>query len=461
MPGFSSISNPSMNHRTVFSIFTIIAALSLIAPDAGAQYRTGYSELEDSDVVSSLKSHISYLSSVSLEGRGAGTEGEEAAAAYVRDVMEGYGVDILSGPAGDVFGISQPDGDTLTSRNVVGFVQGYDRNMFNRYIVVGARLDNLGKVPVTVDGVPGEQIYPGANGNASGLAMMMELARIVSANSMLFRRSVIFVAFGASTRTASGSWYFLNRSFGDSGSIDAMIDLDALGTGNSGFYAFTSSNPDMNMIISQVSSELQPVVPELITEEPFPSDHRSFYSKEIPSVLFTTGRYPEYNTVRDTGGIIEYGPMERELEYIYSFTRYISNVDNAPQFRQDKADARPDDKLYAYDQCDRKPVFMGNQDIRLFLVKWVYQYLKYPKQAVENGVQGRVTVGFTVSKTGKVKDVYVIRSADLLLDDEAVRVVAASPDWKPGRVNGVNVDVAMSVAIDFKLEKKGKFGIKK
>ena len=119
-----------------------------------------------------------------------------------------------------------------------------------------------------------------------------------------------------------------------------MIDLDALGTGNSGFYAFTSSNPDMNMIISQVSSELQPVVPELITEEPFPSDHRSFYSKEIPSVLFTTGRYPEYNTVRDTGGIIEYGPMERELEYIYSFTRYISNVDNAPQFRQDKADAR-------------------------------------------------------------------------------------------------------------------------
>ena len=104
---------------------------------------------------------------------------------------------------------------------------------------------------------------------------------------------------------------------------------------------------------------------------------------------------------------------------------------------------------------------MGNQDIRLFLVKWVYQYLKYPKQAVENGVQGRVTVGFTVSKTGKVKDVYVIRSADLLLDDEAVRVVAASPDWKPGRVNGVNVDVAMSVAIDFKLEKKGKFGIKK
>ncbi|MGM9738629.1 MAG: TonB family protein [Candidatus Cryptobacteroides sp.] len=450
-----------MKHRT-FPVFLFCALFISAFPIAtSAQYRTGYSELDDSDVVRTLRSHISYLASPSLEGRGAGTEGEEEAASYVRDILESYGVEMLSGKDGDIFGIAQENGDTLTSRNVLGFVQGYDKELNDRFIVVGARLDNIGKITVEQDGQPVDRIYCGANGNASGLALMLELARMVSTNSILFRRSVIFIAFGASEQSFAGSWYFLNRSFGDAGNIDAMINLDMLGTGNSGFFAYTSSNPDMNMILSQVGADLQPVTPELTSREPFPSDHRSFYSKEISSVLFTTGRYPERGTVRDTEDIIEYEPLERELEYIYNFTVFISNVKNAPLFRQDKLDVRTDDRLYTYDECDKKPVFMGNSDVRMFLVKWVYQYLRYPKQAVENGIQGRVTVGFTIGKNGKVKDVRVIRGADDLLDEEAVRVVAASPDWKAGRVKGVNVDVAMSVAVDFKLEKKGKFGIKK
>ena len=63
----------------------------------------------------------------------------------------------------------------------------------------------------------------------------------------------------------------------------------------------------------------------MTAEEPFASDHRSFYSKKIPSVLFTTGRYPEHNTLKDTESIIEYEQMERELEYIYNFTRFLCN----------------------------------------------------------------------------------------------------------------------------------------
>ena len=450
-----------MKNRIIYGLLTCAAMLGAFPFSSYAQFRTGYSELDDSEVVSKLKSHISYLASPSLEGRGAGTDGEMEAAQYVRDMLELYGVEILSGREGDIFGISQENGDTLTSRNVLGFVQGYDKEVNDHFIVVGARLDNIGKLTVEQDGQPVERIYCGANGNASGLALMLELARMVSTNSILFRRSVIFIAFGASEQSFAGSWYFLNRSFGDAGNIDAMINLDVLGTGNSGFYAYTSSNPDMNMILSQVAADLQPVVPELTSKEPFPSDHRSFYAEEIPSVLFTTGRYPERGTVRDTEDIIEYEPLERELEYIYNFTVFLSNVKNAPLFRQDKLDVRTDDKLYTFEECDKKPVFMGNSDVRMFLVKWVYQYLRYPKQAVENGIQGRVIVGFTVGRNGKVKDVRVIRGADGLLDEEAVRVVAASPSWKAGRVKGVNVDVAMSVAVDFKLEKKGKFGIKK
>ncbi len=442
-------------------LFFCVLAMFSLGWNVSAQYIGGYADLDDSDVTKSFKSHISYLASDSLEGRKAGSEGERSAAEYVRDMFKEYGVDILSGDRGDLFGISQPGGDTLTSRNVVGFVQGYDRTKYDRYIVIGARLDNLGTNVVDIDGVSSRQVYYGANGNASGLAMLLELARMVNTNSILFRRSVIFIAFGSSLESSAGAWYFLNRSFSDAGHIDAMIDLDMLGTGSGGFYAYTSSNEDMNDILRQVSEDLQPVLPKLTSEEPYPSDNRAFYSKEIPSVLFTTGRYPEHDTVKDTPDIIEYEPMERELEYIYNFTRYISNLENPPQFRNDVVLPKSNDKIYNFEDCDKRPQFMGSSDPSTFLMKWVYQYLKYPKEAVENGIQGRVVVAFTIGKDGSVSDVDVARSADQLLDDEAVKVIKASPKWKPGMVKGAKVASRVSVAVDFRLAKKGKFGIKK
>ena len=278
-------------------IFTLIAVF-LFSVSAFGQYRTdsGYQDLYDSETGGSLKSHVRVLSAAHLEGRKAGSDGEKTAAEYVRDVLKDYGVDVISPKDGALFGIKTEKGDTLTSRNVIGFVQGYDKELRDRYIVVGARLDNLGTMTVTVDGRKTERIFYGANGNASGLSVMLELARMVQTNSVLFRRSILFVAFGASTETFAGSWYFLNRSFGDVANIDAMINLDMLGVGSNGFYAYTASNMDLNSILSKLSGELQPIHPTVTAAEPSPSDHRAFYSKEIPAVMFTTGQYPEHNT---------------------------------------------------------------------------------------------------------------------------------------------------------------------
>ena len=125
----------------------------LPAFSSSAQYRDGaaYRELDDSETVASLKSQVRYLSSAMLEGRKAGSEGEKLAAAYVTQTLRSYGVDVLSPADGEVFGLKTENGDTLTSRNVLGFVQGYDKNLRDRYIVVGARLDNLGSMTMTVD----------------------------------------------------------------------------------------------------------------------------------------------------------------------------------------------------------------------------------------------------------------------------------------------------------------------
>ena len=107
-------------------------------------------------------------------------------------------------------------------------------------------------------------------------------------------------------------------------------------------------------------------------------------------------------------------------------------------------------------------MFLNSTDPRQFLERWVYQYLKYPQKAVEEGIQGRVMVDFIIDKEGNVTDVKVVRSVDPLLDDEAVRVVSASPKWRPGRVNGAKVRTSMTIPVEFILEKKSggsRFGI--
>lgn len=452
-----------MMKRVVLPV--LLALLPLLV---SAQFRSGaaYEDLDDSETVAALKSHVRMLSSAHLEGRKAGSEGEKEAAAYVGGMFREYGVDLLSPVDGEVFGIMKENGDTLTSRNVIGFVEGYDKKLREHYIVVGARLDNSGTMTMTIDGKPVERIYYGANGNASGLSILVELARMVKTNSIMFRRTVLFVAFGASEETFAGSWYFLNRSFSDSEKIDAMINLDMLGTGYNGFYAYTASNTDMNAVVNTLTDELQPVHPEIFAGEIYPSDHRAFYAKEIPSVHFTTGQYPEHNTDRDTQSIIDYEMMERETEYIYNYLLKLANLNEAPSFRPSGKENKGSsyDDVVGYYDCDQRPVFLNSTDPAQFLEKWVYQYLKYPESSLVKGEQGKVMVEFIVEKDGKVTNVRVSRGVSDALDAEAVKVIAASPKWKPGRIKGEKVRTMITIPVEFRLEKKGSkgsFGIKK
>lgn len=435
----------------------ILSFLLLLPFAASAQFATSsLRDLDDSEVVSAMKEQVAYLSSAMLEGRKAGSEGEKEAAKYMSDILSSYGIDLLSDPEGDLFGLRQESGDTLRSRNVIGFIPGYDPALRDHYIVIGARLDNMGCSDIMVNGEKRQTIYYGANGNASGLAMLAQLARKLKTNSVLLRRSVIIAAFGSSLDMGAGAWYFLNRSFAGADKIDAMINLDMLGTGSSGFYAYTASNRDLDAIITRLSGTLQPVQPKLVSLEPVNSDHRIFYDRQIPAVFFTTGMYPEYNSDRDTASVLEYDDMERELEYIYNFTLDLVNGVR-PEFRE-KDERRKkyvkDEDVVPYYECDVKPVFLGSSDPSVFMSKWVYVYLRYPREAVQAGVQGRVLVDFVIDTRGRVTDVKVIKGVSELLDAEAVRVISASPDWKPARVRGKKVKCEMSLYVDFKLERR-------
>ncbi len=101
---------------------------------------------------------------------------------------------------------------------------------------------------------------------------------------------------------------------------------------------------------------------------------------------------------------------------------------------------------------EEMPLFNGGNHMQFR--DYVTDSLVYPKEALEKGIVGRVFVQFIVGTDGKVHDATVVRSADPLLDAEALRVVNSSPDWTPGKQRGQNVAVQFTFPIVFQTEEK-------
>ena len=108
-----------------------------------------------------------------------------------------------------------------------------------------------------------------------------------------------------------------------------------------------------------------------------------------------------------------------------------------------------EEEAIPFQLVEEKPSFNGG-DANEFS-KWVNSKLVYPEIAKENGVQGRVTLSFTVEKDGSVTNVRVLRGVDPSLDDEAVRVVRSSPKWKPGKQRDRTVKVTYTFPVIFQL----------
>ena len=110
---------------------------------------------------------------------------------------------------------------------------------------------------------------------------------------------------------------------------------------------------------------------------------------------------------------------------------------------------KPEVSNKVFDVVEEMPSFPGGQAA---LMSFLSSNIKYPVVAQENGVQGRVIVGFVVERDGSITDVKVMRSVDPSLDREAQRVVRAMPRWKPGKQNGSAVCVKYTVPVVFRLQ---------
>ncbi len=398
-----------------------------------------------------LKKHVAAL--VSCKDRSAGSAGAFYAAGYIYDYFDKSDLVMLDGRPGKEFSLTLENGDTLTAVNVAGIVEGYDPMLKNEYIVVAASYDAQGSRKIMIDGKETDVFYPGAYANASGIAVLMELARRARTESFMFRRSVIFVAFGAENESLLSSWYFLNGGFEGISSLSMMINIDMVGRRN--------RNSELGLFIMGAEKQLAPVMddmeyeqtgisPALLSSDSRSSSHRMFYASGIPVACFTSGMNPDVNAASDTPDRLDYPLMERTLNYIYGFLMKSANI-SGEYSRTQPTEVRGDDSgLPTIYEVDERPVFL-NGGMETFLEKWVYHYLKYPESSLRNGTKGTVMAEFVIEKDGSVSNVRIVKGLDDAIDDEVVKVISASPKWKPAKNKGVKTRVKVSLPVEFRL----------
>ncbi|MFN8241138.1 MAG: M20/M25/M40 family metallo-hydrolase [Bacteroidales bacterium] len=226
----------------------------------------------------------------------------------------------------------------VNTRNVVMMLPGEDPVLKDEYVVFGAHFDHLGmggqgsssRKPDTI------AVHHGADDNASGVAMLIELAGKFAGTKNSHSRTLVFIAFSGEESGLLGSKYFTENPLVDLKKTDLMVNCDMVGR----------LNEEKNLQIGGVGTAPglkeraeAPADTSLLklsfTEEGSgPSDHSSFYAMNIPVLYFTTGAHSDYHTPQDTWDKINYEGMVTVSDLIYKVTSAVANDTVRLAFRE-------------------------------------------------------------------------------------------------------------------------------
>jgi hypothetical protein len=279
-----------------------------------------------------IRKHIKILSSDSLQGRSTGSEGERMAASYIESqfrklklLPKGDNKSYLQ--AFDFKGGTHGTGQPGTGHNIVAYLDNGGTNT----IIIGAHYDHLGmgNDGSSLDANPQGKIHNGADDNASGVAGLLELARYFKKNSVKEKNNLLFICFSGEELGLYGSKYFSEHPTIDLGKVNFMINMDMIGR--------MDAAKGLSVSGSGTSAYWEPVLKSLSTPEvPIktdssgmgPSDHTSFYLKNIPVLHFFTGSHSDYHKPSDDWDKINFEGEAKVLEVVI---KVIESGDNQPK----------------------------------------------------------------------------------------------------------------------------------
>jgi Zn-dependent M28 family amino/carboxypeptidase len=215
---------------------------------------------------------------------------------------------------------------------------GSDKILKDQYVVLGAHFDHLGmggigsgsRVPDTV------AVHYGADDNASGVGMMLELAEKLAENPKSHRRSILVVAFSGEEMGLLGSKKFVEDSGIDLNKVNAMVNMDMVGRLNENSLlqigGVGTAEPFRKMLTAANDSTVLKL--SLSDEGYSPSDHAAFYGKNIPVLFVSSGAHLDYHTPADAYSKINYDGMIKIAGLNYAIISELANMDSKLIFKE-------------------------------------------------------------------------------------------------------------------------------
>jgi len=283
--------------RSTEQVETPVAPAARPARDALAELPPVFSR-------DALLQHVAFLAAEELQGRGLGTPGLELAADYIEQQFTAAGLQpgAADGSYSQVFRVDEgEDGQPHDVRNIIGVLPGTNPAMSGQAVLVTAHYDHLGHGWPDERADAGDGIYYGADDNASGVAVLIELAKALKQGAAP-ERSIVFVAFTGEEAGLLGSRYFVANPLPlELGGIIGVVNMDTVGR---------LEGKDISVFGASSASEWQHVFrgigfttgigSQMITMDLDSSDQTSFIDAGIPGVQISSGASLDYHRPTDT-----------------------------------------------------------------------------------------------------------------------------------------------------------------
>ncbi|MGZ5209724.1 MAG: M20/M25/M40 family metallo-hydrolase, partial [Kaistella sp.] len=284
-----------------------------------------------------LRKTVSYLAADDLKGRLTGSEGEQKAAEYIskefktlklkpfdsKNYTQNFSYDIKLNPHEESSSVK------VNGRNVIGYLD----NKATKTIIIGAHYDHLGLNEhhnSTLMNSEGE-IHNGADDNASGVSAVLELARMLSQNKAKEKANYVFALFSGEEDGLMGSKKFAEEVKVKYPNVVSMINLDMIGRLNKD-KDLTVGGVGTSPIFGEMISKYKPAGVNLATDSAGvgPSDHTSFYLKDIPVLFLFTGTHTDYHKPTDDVDRVNFTGLRSITNYVFSLANGLAEAENIP-----------------------------------------------------------------------------------------------------------------------------------
>jgi hypothetical protein len=221
------------------------------------------------------------------------------------------------------------------TRNVAGLLRGSDPQLAGEAVVLGAHFDHLGTGNIGGSLAPSQvgSTHPGADDNASGTAVLLELARALAAGRAEVKRSVVFIAFSGEELGLLGSSYFTKNPLWPLEKTAAMVNFDMVGRPreNKLYVGGVGTSPVFPQLLEKANAATRF---QLSFQQSGygSSDHSSFYVKNLPVLFFFSGLHSDYHKPSDTPEKIQYADQARVAELGLRVAAALAGAAERPAF---------------------------------------------------------------------------------------------------------------------------------